>query len=525
MRAERLFSILGLVDPELVEEAMASNSSIRARRAAVWGRYMAIAACCVIVCGALFWSVRFLGMGGGSDSAATSESTAADTADGADSGATGGADAGGDNAAQEPGQGFLSYAGPVLPLTTAETDTGLTAERTLTFDFAPGSHADGTSGQWGATVSDRYLLTNPTDTDISVTALYPLSGGLSDLSAMAPRLTVDGAETDYTLYAGGYAGTFGDENDHDGSTWNLAGPYDWEDYAALVSDRDYLTGALAAAPDLDTPVIVYDFSDVTLTGEAEDPELVVSCIFDPENTTIFSYGFSSSDWDASGTWRQYGQRVDPDRWGCPTLIVLGEDMDYTLLGDYGLDAPALTGADCTVTRKEATLGEALRSLCRTELANQANSVEFSLDLYVKAVAELLTEYGLLSDSPMDRYADGRLDDLLDEALTIDRVLYLAVPVTVPAGESLEVSVSFWKRPSYDFGGSGTGREELQGFDLLTTAGSALTFTGQYASAVHTDGVTLVRQDLGLDWEAGTTAKAALDLNQPHYSLEICPLEN
>ena len=52
MRAERLFSILGLVDPELVEEAMASNSSIRARRAAVWGRYMAIAACCVIVCGA-----------------------------------------------------------------------------------------------------------------------------------------------------------------------------------------------------------------------------------------------------------------------------------------------------------------------------------------------------------------------------------------------------------------------------------------------------------------------------------------
>ena len=126
---------------------------------------------------------------------------------------------------------------------------------------------------------------------------------------------------------------------------------------------------------------------------------------------------------------------------------------------------------------------------------------------------------------MDRYADGRLDDLLDEALTIDRVLYLAVPVTVPAGESLEVSVSFWKRPSYDFGGSGTGREELQGFDLLTTAGSALTFTGQYASAVHTDGVTLVRQDLGLDWEAGTTAKAALDLNQPHYSLEICPLEN
>ena len=121
MRAERLFSILGLVDPELVEEAVDSTAAVRIRRAAVWGRYAAVAACCVIVCGALFWSVRFLGMGG-SDTAATSESTAADTADGADSGTAGGTDAEGDNAAQEPGEGFLSYAGPVLPLTTAETD-------------------------------------------------------------------------------------------------------------------------------------------------------------------------------------------------------------------------------------------------------------------------------------------------------------------------------------------------------------------------------------------------------------------
>lgn len=39
MRAERLFSILGLVDPELIDEAMAKNSAIRVRRAAVWGRY------------------------------------------------------------------------------------------------------------------------------------------------------------------------------------------------------------------------------------------------------------------------------------------------------------------------------------------------------------------------------------------------------------------------------------------------------------------------------------------------------
>ena len=519
MRAERLFSILGLVDPELIDEALDSNAAIRRRHAAVWSRYAAIAACCVIVCGALFWSVRFLGIGGGSDTASTSESTAADTADGADSGSAGGT--GGNNAAQEPGEGFLSYAGPVLPLTAAETGTGLTAERALTLDFAPEAHADGTSGQWGVQVTDRYLLTNPTEADVAVTALYPVTGGLDDLPVIAPQLTVDGTAAEYAVYAGGYAGTFGDENDRGGSTHNLAGPYSWEDYAALVSDSDYLAGALAGAPDLSAPVTVYDFSDITLTGEAERPELVVSCTFDPEETTILSCDFSSSDWDDTGAWRQYGERIDPDRWGTPTLIVLGADIDYDLLADYGTDAPALTGADCAVVRRETTLGEALTALCRAELADRELTADVPLDQYEKAAAELLTEYGPLSGAPMDRYADGRLDDLLGETLTVDRVLYLAVPVTVPSGGSAEVTASFRKGPSYDFGGSGTGREGLQGFEVLTTAGSSLTFTDQSVSVTHTEGVEITAEDFGFD-SGGT---ALLDPSVPRYGLELRPIGN
>ena len=519
MRAERLFSILGLVDPELIDEAIVSNAAIRRRHAAIWFRYGAIAACCVLVCGALYWSVRFMSMGGGSDTAATTESVAEDTADGADSGTAGGAEEG--NAAQAPGDGFLSYAGPVLPLTTAEPDTGLTAERTLTLDFAPGEHADGTAGQWGAGVTDRYVLTNATEADVTVTALYPVTGSLAGLSAMAPQVTVDGSTAPYTLYAGGYAGTFGDENDHDGSTYNLAGPYTWKDYAALVTDAEYLSDALGNGPDMDIPVIVYDFSQVTLTGEAEQPELVVSCTFDPADTAILSYDFSASNWDDTGIWRQYGERINPDRWGTPTLIVLGSDIDYTLQADYGPDAPALTAAECTVVRRETTLGEALEALCQNELEEREPASAALLGQYVKAAAELLTEYGPLSDTPMDRYADGRLDNLLSEALTVDRVLYLAVPVTVPAGGTAEVTASFWKRPGYDFGGSGTGREDLQGFEVLTTAGSSLIFTGQSAAVVNTDGVEITAEDFGFD-SGGT---ALLDPGQPRYGLEVRPLDS
>lgn len=65
---------------------------------------------------------------------------------------------------------FQSYAGPVFPLTTLE-DAGLTARRTITLDFAPWGDGHTTD----IDVTDSYVLTNPTDTDQSVTLVYPFS--------------------------------------------------------------------------------------------------------------------------------------------------------------------------------------------------------------------------------------------------------------------------------------------------------------------------------------------------------------
>ena len=531
MRAQRLFQVLGLIDEDLIDEAWTYAPAARKpsrTRQAPWLRGVAVAACCVLVCTfGFFYLVTggFRGMGSAAPETAAPE-TAGDSADGGS--ATTEESGNGSSASGDSAAGFLSYAGPVLPLTTLEPDTGLTAQREVTFDFTPGTYEDGSPRQWGAQVTDHYTLTNPTDSDLTVTALYPVTGSFAGLGSMTPQLMVNGSPAEATLYGGGYAGTFGDENDRDGSTYNLAGPYSWEDYAALVTDEGYLADALGDGPDLDIPVTMYDFSDVTLTGEAHRPELVVSCTYDPETTTIFSYDFSSANWDESGTWRQYGERITLDhRWGTPTLIVLGEDISYTLLGDYGLDAPDLTGADCTVIRRETTLGEALRSLCRAELEQYTDQTQWPelsqlpLDLYVKAAAELLTEYGLLSDAPMDRYTDGRLDDLLREALFMDRVLFLAVPVTVPAGGSVELSVTFWKGPNYDFGGSGTGREDLQGFEVLTTTGSTLNFTAQSAALVNASGVEIVDDTFGFTSEG---SMISLDPSQAYYDLTVRPLE-
>jgi hypothetical protein len=533
MKAQRLFQVLGLIDEDLIDEAWTYAPAARKpsrTRQAPWLRGVAVAACCVLVCTfGFFYLVTggFRGMGSYAETAAPE--TAGDSAD-AGSATTEEAES---NSSGGSAPNFLSYAGPVLPLTTLESDTGLTAERALTFDFTPGTYDDGSPRQWGAQVTDHYVLTNPTEADVTVTALYPVTGSFASLGSMAPQLTVNGSPAETILYGSSYAGTFGDENDRDGSTHNLAGPYSWEDYAALVSDEGYLTDALGDGPDLSTPVIVYRFSDFSAPHETyRAATQAVEFTIDESTSTILSYGFNGLSLDAQTGWRRYDYFV-PDgirkESNLKVLVVLGEDISsYTLQGySNGACETAIDGVTCTVTRQETTLEDVLQELCRTELAQYTDQTQWPelsqlpLELYVKAAAELLTEYGPLSDAPMDRYTDGRLDDLLNEALFMDRVLYLAVPVTVPAGGSTELSVTFWKEPSYDFAGSGTEREGLQDFGVLTTAGSNLDFSSQTAALVNGSGVEIWEDDFGLVPEGDAVS---LDLSQAYYHLTVRPVE-
>ena len=521
MRGERLFRILGLVDEDLIEEAAPASSAAAGKRrsgAVVWRRTLAAAACLTVVC-ALAWVV-----GGGLR-------PGAETAGAPSEGGMGGGSGHG------AGTTFMSYAGPVFPLSVLEGDAPLTAERALTWDFAPGTYEDGTPRQWGAAVTDAYTLTNPTEAAVSVTALYPFAGSLSELAALRPGIAVDGVPAETALVTGPYAGGFRGTGGDDGSTWNLLPPTGWEDYQQLLEDGTYLERALAPRPVPDLPVTVYEFTDFQAPhGDHPAATQAVEFTIDEARTTVLSYGFEGMGWDEETGWRQYSFFV-PDgqrRSASPKLLaVLGDDIgDYALRGwaDGGCEEE-IGGVSCAVTRTETTLAAVLDRLCRDYLAQYAGETAItardSMDLlppglFPSAAAELLTRYGPLAETPTDRYGDGRLDDLLGEALSVQRVLYLAFPVTVPAGGSVTVTAALWKAPSYDFGGSGSENVGVQGFDLATKLGSVLTFTRQTAALEHPETMEIVRQNLGFDPEAGVT-RVELDPAEPHYYLEIRPL--
>ncbi len=517
MRAERLFRVLGLADAALVEEAL----EVRRRRTA-WKRWGALAACLGLVAGLGFGWLVSGGFRGYGMSGATSGGSGGD-----------GVAPGNGYGGVEEGTAFLSYAGPVLPLTAVEDPAGLTAEREVFWDFALGAYSDGEPRQWGAEVTDLYILRNETEKDVTVTALYPFAGSFSELRERLPAVAVDGESLEPTLFAGPYSGgfqsTFGAETP---DTMNLETLNSWTEYKALLESGAYLEQALGAYPALDVLATVYEFSDFEAPHEAwQAATQAVSFDISPERTTVFTYGFNGMESD--GSFRRYSYFVPNgmrNEAKMKLLIVLGEDLEnYTLQGyqDGGCEeGEEIGGVSCSVTRRETTLEEALELVCRDFLAWHGEDWVFeegpvTFPMYRGAVTELLVQYGLLSGAPVDRYRDGRLDDILGETLSHDRVLYFRFPVTVPAGGSVKVECAFWKAPSYDFGCSGSEQVGLQGYDLTTRLGSSLIFTRQRATLVNAEGVEITGQNYGFDLEGGISS-VELDLEQEHYYLEIRP---
>ncbi len=354
-------------------------------------------------------------------------------------------------------------------------------------------------------------------------------------------MTVNGEKAETELVIGDYAGGFGGAGGGDTSTLNLRYPSQWTDYQALLDGGDYRETVTGTQIPADMPVTVYTFTDFEApTEQYQAATQAVTFTADETRTTVLSYGFEGYGWDERTGEITYSYFVPDGQRRSKTdkkLIVIGTDLTgYTLQGyqDGGCDSgEEIEGVSCTVTRSETTLHETLLTLCREILDTMEENPGYygwlseaaeilNPETYCLLAERALEQYGLLSDKPVDRYDSGRLDELMDEVLSVDRVLYLKTEVTVPTGGTAEVTAQYWKAPSFDFACSGSEHRNLQGYDLMTTLDSTLAFTAQTASVTHAENVQITGQNIGFDPENGVT-EVKLDPNQPHYYLEIQPV--
>ena len=517
MRAEDILDAMGALAPETVQQA-------RTRPAApkpVWLRWGAMAAALALAVGLGRFALGFVGGGSGSGSSGPGSLT------------------------------YMAYEGPVLPLTVLSGGEGLTAQREITLDFAPYTNRTETYSHNGqahtynrydteAQVTDRYILYNETSGDILTMAAYPYAASMDSDDLHPVTVTVDGAETETTLhigpYSGGFMGAWGSREE--GGSVNIDSISGWEEYVPLLEDGSYLQQAMQSLTLPDAPVIVYRLDDYTYseTTDAENPTLEFRFTADPEKTTVLSYNINGWSWDNEAGWyalRAGGVERRPElepqfrEKDAAYIILVGQDLEtYSLQGyrDGGCDpGEELEDLSAQVTRYETTLDKVLVEMARLYLAGGDWQLQYGrqpeqarTELVAALAAQLMLRYGPLAEDSVERYITGALEDLYSEAWHIQRVLYRSVPVLVPAGGSAVVEVRLTKDASVDFVGKG---RERQGYELMTTLGSTLTFTRQTARILNGEQVEILAQNFGFDPAGGVTL-VELDLNQPHYWIHV-----
>ncbi|MBQ3103640.1 MAG: hypothetical protein IJC58_05080 [Oscillospiraceae bacterium] len=514
MKAERLFEAIGAADAELVVRAEAPQKKKRKG-------WHALAACLVCVVGIGVAGSFFFGGMGGSAGGGT-----------------------GDEVSSDGSHIFMSYGGPVLPL-TAEGDTaGIAVTRHVDFDFSPyypveESYEDmgktHTYTRWSsaALVRDSYVLTNTAADAGTLRLIYPYKGTMEQA---APTISVNGEMVDATAcygdYAGAFIGAWG--SNHENETLNLASVESWEGVQDLLENGAYRAAALSREQVvLDQKVVVYAFTNAS-APEIEDrnPTLAMSFEMDYSKTTVLTYGFNGQSRNEETGYRRCSFSVEEpgSKWADQPhfVAVIGEDIKgYTLQGylDGGCDkGEELDGVTADVVRYETTLGILIDELLKTEDFNftfetihgEPIPTVYPREDYVNAIAEALVQYGPLAPEPMMRYEYGDLESVLYEATGFTRILYLAFDVTLAAGESITVEAAMSQEASIDFTGK---NKDLHGYDMMTAVDSALSFTAQSASLSNYNAVEIINQNFGFDLAAGVDS-VELDCNIPHYYMEI-----
>lgn len=445
---------------------------------------------------------------------------------------------------------FMSYAGPVFPLTLAEENDSITAQRDVALDFSPWEpvEVDGhTRRSDHILVTDSYTLTNHSAEDQTVTFLYPFASALHQLGESMPTLQADGTELETTLRVGAYSGGFEGVwdgtlgGDPEGSV-NLDYAESWEDYKALLSDGTYLSNALGEGPSVSgIPVTVYAFTDPYSPPEDEEagipnPSLQARFDLDYDKTVVLSWGFHSGHYDQeNGTMIQGFSIPQPGERGYGEetyyLLVVGEDIRNLTTGGYVTggadpDTPALEGCGVTVERYESDLDTMLRTILTPywedrEWEDVYGNLSWKIDfeLWYRTFLEYLLSYGLLSPHTAERYGAGWLADIAGDVSVVDRVCWLEGEVTIPAGGSVSLTAAMTKEASYDYYCAHTENQGIKGYDLVTRLGSNLTCTAQTATLEDRGLIEIVRQNFGFDLENGVNT-VDLDPETEHYYLEV-----
>ena len=227
---------------------------------------------------------------------------------------------------------FMSYAGPVFPLTLSETENDIIVDRNISYDFLCPMKAYVFGAQMWKTAILSLILPQKKNCKCHISFCRKLQ----ELQKVLPTILVDGQQLSGKNYMQGYSGDFtgvyGADNPN--GSENILPLDGWEGYKALMEDGSY-KNAFSPYPRSSSKVTVYTFTDFEAPEEYDAATEAISFAIDPDKTTIMQYGFEGRSTEKMVSAGSSYFVPDNEQWRRKTklLIVLGDDIgDYTLQG-------------------------------------------------------------------------------------------------------------------------------------------------------------------------------------------------
>jgi hypothetical protein len=209
----------------------------------------------------------------------------------------------------------------------------------LIFDF---SDENNNSYSVQADVTAEYMMTNPTDKTQSVQMAFPYVERLSNLSNENVKITADGKELPYEVYAGKSVNSYIDSHEENKDT-----NFDFAEIVNTISNDTYEASSFTA----DEKGKLYYFEIKPAVDEKVD--FTVDFTYDHEKTNILIKNFNSFSREddkvriASGCYK-------PE---VAEIYVLGEDISINKISGYTISSSKVETDSFTyeLTEKEITV--------------------------------------------------------------------------------------------------------------------------------------------------------------------------
>lgn len=410
---------------------------------------------------------------------------------------------------------YEDYQGPNLPLSAVSDTEGIVAERNMECDYSNYDYSNNSTRK--VKIHDQYVLTNTTSKDIVLDTVYGFAGDYGIELAIVPKMMVNEKEVSTNLVVGRSTSRYMDklekeEGNHNTDAYTL---HNRECFEMLLEDGVYQREAIEAAvnvPAFPEKVKVYKFEDVGYAGNSDkisSPCAEIAFEFDPEKTEVYCYGMNSCD-EVDGVTSlgfDVPEKKDTDFGKDVYLIAVGDELAIRDVKCYATNSKkeAHLTDEYTVEfdEYESTLDKVFEEIVSQNKEEHRPLAGSKTTLYDKLTAEqvLIAGKQYVSDMrELDYNGEKvlRLENYLFEFYGDFRVFYQMAKVTVPANDSVVVTLEYEKYT----GIKKIDGKDYDGLEIMTTLGSNLDFSNQTLKVVGVDDLDISQHTTGEELEKG-----------------------